>query len=398
MDIPWETLVKAYRRHLGHRRFAHLVEYADDFCAYLTNEAVAWAPPEHQDELLLRLIARAFQRINDEIRNHQLNSVLRAGAQARGDAPAPGREAIMGRLADAAREVVDEWHARAKDAGQIDHIPPDFGKTVRLRLQRRITDLRRAIIEAPQDSAIARKLNQIAVRIGETSLEQVSGGALTADTGLAIAGFGEAEVFPGLVAIEIEGMFDGVLRGKRGLVRQLDPHMPASIIPFAQHEMVDTFMEGIDPRYLKWIEDGIWNQLDDYADAVVSALDRYTPEEKELLMRQLQAFHAPLVASFNEKLNLFRSNTFAEPIVRVVTNLPAGELGAMAETLVNLTSFKRHISPEEETVGGPIDVAVLTKGDGLVWTKRKHYFSAELNPAYFARTYGGATGHGEHGA
>jgi len=37
------------------------------------------------------------------------------------------------------------------------------------------------------------------------------------------------------------------------------------------------------------------------------------------------------------------------------------------------------------TVGGPIDVAVITKGDGFVWVKRKHYFRAELNPRFMSR-------------
>ena len=50
--------------------------------------------------------------------------------------------------------------------------------------------------------------------------------------------------------------------------------------------------------------------------------------------------------------------------------------------LVSLTSFKRKFSLDAETVGGPIDVAVLSKGDGFVWIKRKHYFKAELNPHF----------------
>jgi len=37
----------------------------------------------------------------------------------------------------------------------------------------------------------------------------------------------------------------------------------------------------------------------------------------------------------------------------------------------------------EETVGGPIDVAVISKGDGFVWIKRKHYFRPELNHCFF---------------
>ncbi len=67
--------------------------------------------------------------------------------------------------------------------------------------------------------------------------------------------------------------------------------------------------------------------------------------------------------------------------------LPKDELAAMAESLVNLTSFKRRISMDEETVGGPIDVAVISKGDGFIWIKRKHYFDPKLNPGFLANYY-----------
>ena len=67
--------------------------------------------------------------------------------------------------------------------------------------------------------------------------------------------------------------------------------------------------------------------------------------------------------------------------------MPKEDLAAMAESLVNLTSFKRRISREAETVGGPIDVAVVSKGDGFIWIKRKHYFNKELNPYFFANYY-----------
>ncbi len=59
----------------------------------------------------------------------------------------------------------------------------------------------------------------------------------------------------------------------------------------------------------------------------------------------------------------------------------------MAETLVNLTSFARKVKLGSETVGGPIDVAVISKGDGFIWIKRKHYFKQELNPQFFAKYY-----------
>jgi hypothetical protein len=59
----------------------------------------------------------------------------------------------------------------------------------------------------------------------------------------------------------------------------------------------------------------------------------------------------------------------------------------MAESLVNLTSFKRKFSRDAETVGGPIDVAVISKADGFVWIKRKHYFAKDLNPQFLTNYY-----------
>jgi hypothetical protein len=63
----------------------------------------------------------------------------------------------------------------------------------------------------------------------------------------------------------------------------------------------------------------------------------------------------------------------------MVQILPKDELALMAESLVNLDKFKRRVSSQSETVGGPIDVALITKGDGFVWVRRKHYFRPELN-------------------
>jgi hypothetical protein len=76
-----------------------------------------------------------------------------------------------------------------------------------------------------------------------------------------------------------------------------------------------------------------------------------------------------------------------EPIVEIVSHLPKEELAGMAEALVSLTSFKRHITRDAETVGGPIDVAVISRGDGFVWIKRKHYFDPKLNPHFFANYF-----------
>ena len=72
-------------------------------------------------------------------------------------------------------------------------------------------------------------------------------------------------------------------------------------------------------------------------------------------------------------------------ILQKLLGLALVELAAMAEALVNLTKFRRRVTMERETVGGPIDVVVITKGDGFVWIRRKHYFASEYNPRVIAR-------------
>jgi hypothetical protein len=86
---------------------------------------------------------------------------------------------------------------------------------------------------------------------------------------------------------------------------------------------------------------------------------------------------------FQENLREYSNSNHVHPVINAVSFLPKDELAFMAETLVSLTSFKRKVSMSmAETVGGPVDVAVISKGDGFVWVKRKHYFDKELNPNF----------------
>ena len=86
-----------------------------------------------------------------------------------------------------------------------------------------------------------------------------------------------------------------------------------------------------------------------------------------------------------KKLQDHSSENYVSPVLSAVEMLSKDDLAHMAETLVSLTSFKRRMSLDLETVGGPIDVAVISKKDGFVWVKRKHYFNSELNPNFFRK-------------
>lgn len=77
-----------------------------------------------------------------------------------------------------------------------------------------------------------------------------------------------------------------------------------------------------------------------------------------------------------------RIATEQSKIEKAIKMMPFSELAEIAEVFIRLTQVRRRLSPDSETVGGPIDVAVISKADGFIWIKRKYYFDKELNYSF----------------
>lgn len=71
------------------------------------------------------------------------------------------------------------------------------------------------------------------------------------------------------------------------------------------------------------------------------------------------------------------------PTVNALRTLSKEDLAELAENLIYLTFLKRRTSSSVESVGGAVDVAIISKGDGFIWKKRKHYFEKDLNQHFF---------------
>lgn len=59
--------------------------------------------------------------------------------------------------------------------------------------------------------------------------------------------------------------------------------------------------------------------------------------------------------------------------------MPIQDAIDLAEFLVRLTIDFSRFTPGAPTVGGPIEIASITKHEGFKWIRRKHYFNVELN-------------------
>jgi hypothetical protein len=207
-------------------------------------------------------------------------------------------------------------------------------------------------------------------------------------SGLVIAGFGDKEYFPSLLLFEVSGIIDGHLRALQVGKEVITADNSAIIAPFAQREMVDAFLTGMNPM-LEGTMKGYWRAMErSYPPAVLLLLQRsvpnLTPAVAASLTGPLTSLVLAVTRDLENQLNKHKDD-LVQPILNSVTYLPKDELAAMAESLVNLTSLKRRVSiSDPQTVGGPIDVAIISRGDGFVWIKRKHYFEQALNPSWAA--------------
>lgn len=112
--------------------------------------------------------------------------------------------------------------------------------------------------------------------------------------------------------------------------------------------------------------------------------------EPEAITRLLQGYSVGLPSLLDTQLGL-ADGTVAAALAQLQPQLAAQVLNDampikdaidVAEFLVELTSKSSRYTPGAATVGGPVEIAAITKHEGFKWVKRKYYFTQDLNPEF----------------
>lgn len=370
--VPWETIVKQYRRELGDTCFPTLGDHANHFLEYF-NTAKALFPAEAQERGTAVLIYTLFRAI--------LTDAFREVEKRMSDGEKPSGEDVVKEI----EQSIDWHHGRWKAATSRPGLPTNYRETVRKRYAKLIDGTLKAVFEqVPLSSGAKRQLRQLLPWVAAKDLPFER---LPTHSGIVIAGFGDQDVFPRLRRFDFECVIADRLKFVEGEPIDVGQNNRAVIVPFAQREQVETFMEGMDRKLGAFLQEWWHTKLDALISEVGQHLQLSEPK-RAALSEAFRARRDEIVGTeYTSALDDFSWNNHVEPIIDIVGMLPKDELAEMAESLVNLTSFKRRVTPEAETVGGPIDVAVISRGDGFIWIKRKHYFNTDLNPHFLANYY-----------
>lgn len=367
LGLPWEIIIKNYRSYLWKRKFDTLNEYALNFLKYL--ETVI--PDTMQEEYFRRSVSAYYFALCEEIKKEVEIITEKDGKISLKDV----KKSITEIIKKQSKNIEEKFEP-------LPNVPENFSEILLGKRIGIVDEIINKYFEKLPISTTNRKLlHKLAFLIN--SREVFSNN----NSGVVVAGYGEKEDFPSLIEIKIDGVIDNVVKYKVIQRASISYQHSAIIVPFAQREMVCTFMEGVNPEYQESINVIFSEILNDYPKLLVNNIQQIPQERKQEILEALKKESNKALSDIMDRLDDYRTQIFVDPVLTAVGALPKDELAVMAETLVNLTSFKRKMSLDAETVGGPIDVALISKGDGFVWIKRKHYFSPELNHQFFSNYY-----------
>lgn len=372
MEAPLPLLIRKFRREC--KTVDHAQDAATAFLRFLDNFGKTCGE-EVKERHIVSLINPIIRKIFNEVGEAMRNLVFEDNVGP-DDFKEKSYEAIDTIILD-----LENVLAAAQPAYFFDH--GDF--QISEKLKDKIRDMVNASLEGLEPAFRSRI---------ENILQSVLMGDILSPglTGIVIAGFGSRDMFPTLISFEIDGMVCGSLKHVKtnfvDIDRNTDPGTnkdKAKILPFAQREMVDRFLYGLD--------NGAQRAIAKFARTAISDIrkklsDKYTFEngdDARIFAKDMEELENVLVNSLVGQAFASIKDVSRSEIEDIVEFMPKPELAHMAEALVELTSIKRRVSRGMETVGGPIDVAIISQTEGFVWIKRKHYFPMDLNSRYTAR-------------
>jgi len=367
MTTPWETIIKVYRKQLGSTSFSTLEEYEQNFIAFLK------AKNYYTNQEMQLAFLKNFSL---DIINSVINEIASKNKGLLENVSSESKEQFLALFEEKVDHLNSYWGGVTEFCPEFADYTFEMFNTYSQQMFLKINEFRFVENGIIISEELLAKIKQTIYAILRAKEE------LTACTGLIFTGFGEDEIYPQLIPINISMVIDDRLRFyvNDNRAAKISNNNNGAVCPFAQTDVIDTILTGIDPSLDTIYLDNFDSLFQKYNQAIIDRIGDTNP----LLTKQIQSLDTSvIVQEFNVLNQQIRRENHIIPLINAVSNLAKEDLSEMAESLIYLTYLKRRITFAEESVGGPVDVAVISKGDGFVWIKRKHYFRPELNQHFF---------------
>ena len=356
MDVPCGVLIDLYRKERGNKSFATVQDYAKDFIAFIGNSEHTTGK-EGQRNYRLREMLCVYNRLTDAVKaraDEEIDSL---------ESPSDEKKAeVIQRHRQEVDEEFSNLCAAADKVGSAKYL--SYKRFLRL-YDDDITYLISDILGQKWPEEEREKWSRHFYRYLTSQF-------IYNATGLVFIGFGKKEIYPSSYAIVVSGVFKDSLRWHEYDQDAITNDHSSLILPFAQTDVMMTMMKGIAPSFYEQL-------IDSHKASLSTAKERMLAKMAEMGIPQqtINQFNDmdfdDIHKEYVDKSEAYIDENYINGIVDAVASFNIEDMANMAESLISITALRRHISLSEESVGGPVEVAVITRESGFQWVKHRKW-------------------------
>ena len=363
MGVPAEIIIKQYKEKHGNQNFPTLAHFVADFFSFLLSNKALFHFAHNEKKLVGNIYQDLLAGLNGDYQRMIQNKIS-----------AVQRELTEDELTEIQQNAV------SATCDFVNSLPliPNFDVTTYIKA--RYTSDIIAYIKNTFPWVSDDQTNTLCEAVCSVYNKQFFRNGYI---GIAFAGYGENDIFPCMFHIHMSGIINDKMRYVKKEQVEITESTPSSISPLAQTDVMQTFLFGINDSFINDIAKEIPVQIQNSFNGIDDSL--FAPGKKSEVQNSLNATTSSVLNQIIQKAR----QQYLFPITNSIATLPIEELSLLAESMINITSLRRKVAIDNNigTVGGPVDLAIISKGEGFIWLKRKHYFDPNLNPQYMYSHY-----------
>lgn len=359
IDNPWDIIVRKYRKERGALLHPSVEATMRDLLSYISNKDSLWNTAN--EEIQLKRMVESFM--------DKLKWNIDFEAKKTDDKGKIKRPKLFVKETLKSLKSAQKFY-ESKNEGAEKYDFEKFKSLISPIVDNYLSDT-----EAdPFDSEIIKAFKDYIEEIREDLLKALYG-YLTFTKGdssatLVFSGYGKDEIYPSLIAIDINEGFDHHINWEITQKVNIDDKTPAAICPFAQTDVITSLLTGASGKWLNSMD----REVETLYDPLVFLNEHIEDPFENPEIMELNSVNSNNLSMRRRKMiNKMRDENKAA----WVKDLEGYDVKSMAElalTLVDLTGLQRILTFQQEGVGGDVDIAVITKTDGFTWLNRKSWY------------------------
>ena len=346
--MPYSVLVNEWATTLGSTPLRTVVLYRQNFLSWL-NDNHDWVTPGRATEDFMYQLGDIYKVIWNKIKESLSDE----------DSEQVQLEKCL--------SIFNEYSQRYREFPSLSHSEGDWINQAYTRIEKEVTESRNYWFDdIPMNDEIEQQIDAF------THLYLERGHFLNR-AGLAFAGFGEKQLLPSYARVDIGGIMNGSLLYENVEDLSAEPGESGyfGICPIGQTASIDLVLKGLDYRLV-----GIAR------DAAMRAIFQPVEDGEESQPGKDKAdvnFSISVDPELSSKIHSSVEDSFVEwseknhmkGLRGAIASLPVASLATVSRSLIEVQSLTQTITGEMGTVGGPIDVATISRQDGFQWVRHK---------------------------